>query len=77
MKYQNVILKLDFTLQDENVKCDKRKIEDLETSSFACLVTGRRLNNVQIKQTSYHFRNTDEYCVKTGYLNGKIPNGRE
>ena len=80
MKYQNVILTLDFTLQDKNIWKRKmwreRQIKDLETSAIACLVTRRRLDNVQIKQTSYHFRNTIKYCVKTGYLNGKIPNCR-
>ena len=43
MKYQNVILTLYFTLQDENIWKRKmwreRQIEDQETSSFACLVT--------------------------------------
>ena len=81
MKYENVILTLDFTLQDENIWKRKmwreRQIEDLETSSFACLVTWRRLENVQIKQTSNHIRNTVKYCVKTGYLNGKIHNDGE
>ena len=55
----------------------ERQIEDQETSSFACLVTWRRLDNVQIKQTSYHIRNTVKSCFETGYLNSKIPNGSE
>ena len=53
------------------------QIEDQETSSFAYLVTWRQLNNVQIKQTSYHTCNTGKFCVKTRYLNGKIPDGIE
>ena len=81
MKYQNVILTLDFTLQYDHIWKRKmlreRRIEDQEISSFACFVTWRRLDNVQIKQTSYHIRNTVKYCVKIGYLNGKIPNGNE
>ena len=40
-------------------------------------LTWRRRDNVQIKQTSYHIRNKVKYRVKTGYLNGKIPNGSE
>ena len=56
MKYQNVILTLDFTLQDENIWKRKmwceRQIEDQEISSFACLITWYRLDNVHIKQTS-------------------------
>ena len=31
----------------------ERQIKDQETSSFACLVTWRRLDNVQIKQMFY------------------------
>ena len=81
MKHQNVILTLDFTLQDENIWKHKmwreRQIEDQETLSFAWLVAWCWLNNVQIKQMSYHIRNAVKYCVKTGYLNGKIPNGSE
>ena len=55
----------------------ERQMEDQEISSFACLVTWRRLDNVQIKQQSCHIRSTVKYCVQTGYLNGKIPNGSE
>ena len=69
MKYQNVILTQHFTLQDEN--------KDQETPSFPCLVIWRRLDNVQIKQTSNHICNAVKYCVKTCYLNGKIHNGSE
>ena len=62
----------------ENVKCDvnvrfKIKIRP----SFPRLVIWRRLDNVQIKQTSNHIRNTVKYCVKTRYLIGKIHNGSE
>ena len=57
--------------------CRERQIKDQETKSFAWLVTWRRLNNVQIKQTFYHIHNTVKYCIKTGDLNGKIPNDRE
>ena len=70
MKYQNVILTLHFTLQDEQNK-------DKETRSFPCSFIWRRLDNVQIKQTSNHIRNAVKYCVKTRYLNGKIHNGSE
>ena len=52
MKYQNVILTLHFTLQDENIlKCKMwryRQNKDQETPSFPCLVIWRRLDNVQI-----------------------------
>ena len=41
------------------------------------MVTWRRLNNVQIKQTFYHIRNTVKYWVKTCDLNGMIPNDSE
>ena len=81
MKYQNVILTLRFTLQDEiyeNVKFGvnvRIKIKKQET--FPCLVIWRRLDNVQIKQTSNHIRNAVKYCVKTRYLNGKMHNGSE
>ena len=81
MKYQNVILTLHFTLQDENIwkrKMDvnvRRKIK--KPPSFPCLVFWRRLDNVQIKQTSNHIRNAVKYCVKTRYFNGKIHNGSE
>ena len=81
MKYQNVILTLHFTLQDENIW--KRKMwhehqnKDQETLSFAYLVIWRRLDNVQIKQTSNHIGNAVKYCVKTGYLNDKIHKGSE
>ena len=61
MKYQNVILTLYFTLQDENIWKRKmwryRQNKDQETPSFPCLVIWRRLDNVQIKQTSNHIRN--------------------
>ena len=81
MKYQNVILTQDFTLPDKRIWKRKmwreRQIEYQETSSFACLVIWRRLDDVQMKQTSYHIRNTVKYCVKTSYLNGKIPNVSE
>ena len=67
MKHKNAILTLDFTLQDENICKRKmsreRHIKDIETSSFACFVTRRRLDNVQIKRTSCHFRNTVKYCA--------------
>ena len=76
MKYQNVILTLHFTLQDENIWKRKmwrlRQKKDQETPSFQCLAIWRRLENVQIKQTSNHIRNDVKYCVKTRYLNGKI-----
>ena len=81
MKYQNVILMLHFTLQDENIW--KRKMwrlcqnKDQETPIFPCLVNWRRLENVQIKQTSNSIRNAVKYCVKTRYSNGKIHNGSE
>ena len=61
MKYQNVILTLHLTIQDENTW--KRKMwryrlnKDQETPIFSCLVIWRRLDNVQIKQTSNHIRN--------------------
>ena len=67
MKYQNVILTLHFTLQVENIW--KRKMwrscqnKDQEIPSFLCLVIWRRLDNVQIKQTSNHIR----YAVKYMY----------
>ena len=69
MKYQNVILTLHFTLQDENIW--KRKMwrkpqnKDQETPSFPCLVIWRGLDYVQIKQTSNHIRNAVKYCAKT------------
>ena len=81
MEYQNVILTLHFTLQDENIW--KRKMWRLrqnkyqETPSFPRLVIWRRLDNVQIKQTSNHIRNAVKYCVKARYLNGKIHNCSE
>ena len=78
MKCENVILTLDFTLQYENIWKRKmwreRQNEDQESSSFACLVTWRRLYNVRIKRTSNHFRNTVKYCIKSGFLNGKKHN---
>ena len=81
MKYQNVILTLHFTLQDENIWKHKmwreRQNKAQETLSFTCLVIWRRLENVQIKQTSNHIRNAVKYRIKTGYLNGKIHNGSE
>ena len=80
MKYQNVIVTLHFTLQDENIwkpnMWRKRQIKYQETPSFPCLVIWR-LDNVQIKQTSNHIRNAVKYCVKTRYLDGKIHNGSE
>ena len=67
MKYENVILTLDFMLQDENIWKRKmwRERQNVyqETLSFACLVTWRRLDNVQIKQTSKHICKTVKYCV--------------
>ena len=81
MEYQNAILTLHFTLQEENIW--KRKIwryrqnKDQENPSFPCLVIWRRLDNVQIKETSNHIRNAVKYCVKTRYLIGKIHNGSE
>ena len=73
MKYQNDILTLYFTLQDENFWKRKmwreRQNKGQETLSFACLFIRRRLDNVQIKQTSNHIRNAVKYCVKTGYFN--------
>ena len=81
MKYQNVILTLYFTLQDENMwkhkMWRKRKNKDKETLSFPCLVIWRRLDNLQIKQTSNKIRNAVKLCVKTLYLYGKIHNGSE
>ena len=53
----------------------QRLNKDQETPSFPCLVIWRRLDNMQIKQTSDHFRNAVKYCVKTRYLNGKMHNG--
>ena len=52
-------------------------LKDQETPIFPCLVIWRRLDNVQIKQTSNHTRNAVKFCVKTRYLNGKIHNGSE
>ena len=53
-------------LQDENIWKRKmwreRQIEDQETSFFACYVTWGRLDNMQIKQTSYHIRNSQILC---------------
>ena len=76
MKYQNVILTLHFTLQDENIQkrkmWRKRQNKDQETLSFPCLVIWRRLDNLQIKQTSNQILNAVKYCGKTRYLNGKI-----
>ena len=81
MKYQNVILTLHFTLQVKNLWESKmwrqRQNKDPETPSFPCFVIWRRLDNVQIKQTSNHIRNAVKYCVKTHYLNGKIHNDSE
>ena len=81
MKYQNVSLTLHFTLQVENIWERKmwrqRQNKDQETLSFPCLVIWRRLDNVQIKQTSNHIRNAVKYCVKTRYLNSKIHNSSE
>ena len=55
---------------------DQCENKDQETPYFPCLVIFGRLDNVQIKQTSYHIRNAVKCCVKTRYLNGKIHNGR-
>ena len=78
MKCQNVILTLHFTLQDENVKCDVNvRIKIKIRPSFPRLIIWRRLDDVQIKQTSNPIRNTVKYCVKTRYLIGKIHNGSE
>ena len=56
----------------------ERQNKDQEILSFACFVIWRRLDNMLIKQTSYHIRIAVKYCVKTGYLNGKInTNGSE
>ena len=42
----------------ENVKIwRKRQNKDQEAPSFACLVIWRRLDNLQIKQTSNQIRN--------------------
>ena len=53
MNYKNVILTLNFTLQNENIWKRKmwrlRQNKDQETLSFPCLVIWRRLDNVQIK----------------------------
>ena len=52
MEYQNVILTLQFTLQDENIWKRKmwrqRQNKDHETPSFPCLVISRRLDTVHI-----------------------------
>ena len=81
MKYHNVILMLHFTPQDENIwkrrMWRERQNKDQEPPSFPCLVTWRRLDYVQIKQTSNHIRNAVKYYVKRRYLNGKIHNGSE
>ena len=81
MKYQNVILTLHFTLQVENIWKRKmwreRQNKDQETLSFVWLVIWRRLDNVQIKQTSNHIRNAVKHCSKTCHLNDKIHNGSE
>ena len=81
MKYQNAILTLHLTLQNEIIwkrnMWRKRQNKDQETPSFPCLVIWRRLDNVQIKQTPNHIRNAVKYCVKTRCLNGKIHNGSE
>ena len=60
----------------ENVKCDVNVRIKIK-KSFPCLVIWRRLDNVQIKQTSNDIRDAVKYCVKTRYLNGKIHNGSE
>ena len=62
----------------ENVKCDVNvRIKIKKPPSLPCLVIWRRLDNVQIKQTSNYIRNAVKYCVKTRYLKGKIHNGSE
>ena len=49
----------------ENVKCDVNvRIKIKKPRLFPCLVIRRRLDNVQITQTSNHIRNADKYCVK-------------
>ena len=76
MKYQNVILPLHFTLQDENIKCDVNvSIKIKKPRFFHVWLFG--VDNVQIKHTSNHIRNAVKYCAKTCYLNGKIHNGSE
>ena len=77
MKYQNVILTLDFMLHDDNIWKRKtwreRQIEDQETSSFTCLVKWGRMDNVQIKLTFYHILNAVKYCVKQAMKMARYP----
>ena len=62
----------------ENEKCDVTvRIKIKEPRLLHVLVIWRRLDNVQIKQTSNHIRNAVKHCVKTRYLNDKIHNGSE
>ena len=62
----------------ENVKCDVNVRIKIKTPRLLHVkVIWRRLDNVQIKQTSNHIRNAVKYCVKTRFLNGKIHSGSE
>ena len=63
----------------ENVKYDGNvRIKIKKPSlSHVWLYIWRRLDNVQIKQTSNHIRNAVKHCVKARYLNGKRHNGSE
>ena len=50
----------------ENVKYDvNARIKIKKPRFFPCLVIWRRLDNLQIKQTSNHILNAVKYCVKT------------
>ena len=70
MKYQNVILMVEFTLQDKNVKCDV----DFRIK----IILHAWLDYVQIKKTSNHIQIAVKHCrVKTGYLNANIRNDIE
>ena len=78
MKYQNVILTLDFTLQDEkfeNVKCDVNvRLKIKKPRLLPAWLHGVDLTMCKSSNRPI-ICNTVKYCVKTDYLNGKIPNG--
>ena len=62
----------------ENVKYDASVRIKIKKPRFVhVLVIWRRLDNVQIQQTSNHTRNAVKYCVKIRYLNIKIHSGSE
>ena len=77
MKYQNVIVTLHSTLQDENVKCDVnvrikiRKPRLFHVWLFGVNLTICKLNKCPIKFVM------QSNIGQTRYLNGKIHNGRE